>query len=169
MKKRNLIMPTLLLLAFASLSCGPRTSEEYREEAMDRMTQEDYEGAIRYYRKAITLEENETEKGRISCEIGLALYQLYQYAHAIEAIEQGLRLCPDYSTAYGVLGLSYYYLDPVTYRDRVRNNLQEYIRREPDNLMVPNFQEILHQLEAPPAAGKADSPGEGPEPPQEEE
>lgn len=156
----------LVLFGFSLLvavSCGPRTSAGYRDKAIDLMAKGEYLEAIRLYRKAMLLEENPEIKGKISCEMGMALYEIGHTANAVEALEQGLKLSPDYTIAYGVLGAAYNALDPAVYRDQIKQNLNRFIEREPNSAYVPQFQEILDRLDSPaPAPGVSPVPAISP-------
>jgi len=127
------------------------------------MAKGEYLEAIRLYRKAMLLEENPEIKGKISCEMGMALYEIGHTANAVEALEQGLKLSPDYTIAYGVLGAAYNALDPAVYRDQIKQNLNRFIELEPNSAYVPQFQEILDQLDSPaPAPGVSPAPAISP-------
>ncbi len=158
-KSRKLFLLLFGFFLLSAVSCGPRTSAGYRDKAIDLMAKGEYLEAIRLYRKAMLLEENPQIKGKISCEMGMALYEIGHTANAVEALEQGLKLSPDYTIAYGVLGAAYNALDPEAYRDQIKKNLNRFIEREPNSAYVSQFQEILDQLDSP-AAGPvpADSP-----------
>ncbi|HPJ71755.1 MAG TPA: hypothetical protein PK636_03625 [bacterium] len=155
---RQKLMAAVLLASVAGfcVSCGPSTGPEYCEAAQNDAVDGNYEAAIKNYRRALMLETDPVQKGKISCEMGLCLYELQQPARAIEALEQGLAMYPDYSTAYGVLGASYYNLDPVTYRDKAIENLRKFIEMEPESRYVVNFQAIIDELEEPPSAARPD-------------
>lgn len=84
---------------------------------------------------AAQVDTSERRRARIRLELAAQHYQTRNYTTALEELRQALSVDPDYSAAYGMLGLIYMDLkDPV----RAEGSFKQALKLSPDNPDINN-------------------------------